>query len=267
MFKDITLGQYYPTDSLIHRLDPRVKMMATILYMVILFINNSFVGYGIQAAALIAVVIMTKIPFKQILKGIRMILFLLLFSVIFTLLFTKGDDMLFSFGIINISLQGIMQATMISIRLFLLVTMSTLMTLTTKPTDLADGLEKAFGFLSKMGIPVHEIAMMLTIALRFIPILMEETDKIIRAQKARGADFETGSFIRRAKNLIPIFVPLIISSVKRATDLAMAMEARCYRGGEGRTKMIPLCYKTIDKMAYFVIAVYVAFCIAIKILL
>lgn len=265
MLKDITLGQYYPTESLIHQLDPRVKMLATVIYMVLLFLNDSVIGYVIQGVVLAVVIALTKIPFRQILRGIRMILFLLMFSVLFTLLFTKGEDMLFSFGIINISWQGIILSIKITVRLFMLVTMSTIMTLTTKPTDIADGLEKAFGFLNKIGVPVHEIAMMLTIALRFIPILMEETDKVIRAQKARGADFESGSFIQRAKSLIPIFVPLIVSSVKRAMDLAMAMEARCYRGGEGRTKMIPLRYKRMDVVAYLILAGYVVVCISVKV--
>lgn len=267
MLKDITLGQYYPTDSLIHQLDPRVKMLATIVYMVMLFLNDSAAGYLLNFAVLLVIVALTKIPFRQILRGIRMILFLLLFSVMFTLLFTEGENMIVSFGIIHISWQGIILAAKITVRLFMLVTMSTVLTLTTKPTDIADGLEKAFGAFSRLGVPVHDIAMMLTIALRFIPILMEETDKIIRAQKARGADFESGSFIHRAKNLIPIFVPLIISSVKRAMDLAMAMEARCYRGGEGRTKMMPLRYQKKDKVAYLILAGYVLAGVGMKLVM
>lgn len=266
MLKDITLGQYYPTDSVIHRLDPRVKMFATIIYMIFLFLNDSIPGYAANILVLIVIVKTTRVPFKQMLKGIKSILFLLLFSVFFTMFFTEGETMLVDVGIIHISLEGIFLSIKIIIRIFLLIIMSTILTLSTTPTDIADGVEKSFRFLSKVGVPIHEIAMMLTIALRFIPILMDETDKIMRAQKARGADFESGSFINRAKNLVPIFIPLIVSSVKRSMDLAMAMEARCYRGGEGRTKMKPLIYKSKDKLAYLVIGIYAVIMTGMKLL-
>jgi energy-coupling factor transport system permease protein len=256
MLKDITWGQYYPAKSQIHKLDPRVKMFATVCYMLFLFANDFAAAYIINIVVLAVIVKMTNIPFGRMAKSLKAVFLLLLISVCFTILFTGGDNMIVHFGIIKISWQGILQAAKISLRLFLLIIMSTILTLTTMPTDLADGLEKAFRPLTKIGVPVHEIAMMITIALRFIPILMEETDKIMRAQKARGADFETGNFIQKAKKLIPIFIPLIVSAVRRSNDLAMAMEARCYRGGEGRTKMKPLIYQTHDKIAYGFIGIY-----------
>lgn len=264
MLKDITLGQYYPAESKIHHLDARVKFLAVLCYMFFLFLNNSAVGYGINIAVLAAIIKMTKIPPKQMIKGLKSVLFLLLFSVFFTVFFTKGENMIFSIGIIHISWQGIFMAVKICLRIFLLILMSAILTLTTTPTDLADGMEKACAFLVKVKVPVHEIAMMITIALRFIPVLTEETDKIMRAQKARGADFESGGLIKKAKGLVPIFIPLIVSSVKRSSDLALAMEARCYRGGEGRTKMKPLVYKKSDKIAYLVMAGYAIIMIIVK---
>lgn len=264
MLKDITLGQYYPTESLIHKLDPRVKLLAIFCYTIFLFLNDSVAGYIINILILAVVIKMTNVPLKQMLKGLKSIMFLLLFSVFFTVFFTEGEDMLFRLGMIKVSWQGIFQAVKICLRIFLLITISTVLTLSTTPTDIADALEKSCSPLNKIKIPVHEIAMMITIALRFIPILMEETDKIMRAQKARGADFESGGFIRRAKGLIPIFIPLIVSAVKRSMDLAMAMEARCYRGGEGRTKMKPLTYGNMDKAAYFFMACYAVIMIIMK---
>lgn len=264
MLKDITLGQYYPTESLIHRLDPRVKLLAVLCYTVFLFLNDSVPGYAVNIMVLAVIIKTTKVPLKQMIKGLKSIMFLLLFSVFFMVFFTKGDDMLFHFGIISISWQGILLAVKICLRIFLLIIMSTILTLSTTPTDIADGLEKSCRPLNKIKVPVHEIAMMITIALKFIPILMEETDKIMRAQKARGADFETGGFMDKAKSLIPIFIPLIVSSVKRSMDLAMAMEARCYRGGEGRTKMKPLIYKKADRAAYLVMFIYAVVMIIIK---
>lgn len=263
--KDITLGQYYPAKSIIHLLDPRVKLLAVILYTCFLFFNDSVIGYAVNIIVLASMIRMTKVPFKQIVKGLKSILFLLLFSVFFTVLFTNGEHLLLHYGAIHISMEGILLAIKICIRIFLLIVMSTILTLSTTPTDIADGLEKSCRILNVIHVPVHEIAMMITIALRFIPILMEETDKIMRAQKARGADFDSGGFIEKAKKLVPIFIPLIVSSVRRSLDLAMAMEARCYRGGEGRTKMKPLVYQKRDKMAYLMMTVYVIVMIMIKI--
>ena len=236
------------------------------IYTIFLFWVDSLAGYVCNIIVLAIVTGLTRVPVKKIVKGIRSILFLLLFSIVFTVLFTKGDDVIFNYGILSITWQGIFLAVKICLRIFMLIMMSTILTLSTTPADLADGLEKSCHVLTKVHVPVHEIAMMITIALRFIPILMEETEKIIRAQKARGADFESGSFIQKAKKLVPIFIPLMISSMKRSTDLAMAMEARCYRGGEGRTKMKPLQYQGRDKWAYLCFILYAVWMIGLKII-
>ena len=256
MIRDITIGQYYQVDSIIHRLDPRVKLLATLIYVISLFIVNSPIGYGIAVLFLIICVAMSKVPVKYVLKGLKSLVFILLFSATFIVLFTSGEHIIFKYGIIKISREGIFNAIEMVVRLTLLLIGSSVMTLTTTPTDLADGLEKAFGFLKVIKVPVHEMAMMISIAFRFIPILIEETDKIMKAQIARGADFESGGLIKKAKSLIPLLVPLIISSIKRALDLATAMEARCYNGGDGRTKMKPLKYKKCDYVAYGVQAGY-----------
>ncbi len=255
MLRDITLGQYYPSDSVVHRLDPRVKLAGTMIYIISLFINETIIGYIIAAIFLIMVVYISKIPFKYILKGVKGIMFILVISVIFNIFLTPGQ-VIFRLGFIKITLEGLKMAGKMAVRLLLLITGTTIMTLTTTPNDLTDGLEKSLGFLKKIHVPVHEIAMMMSIALRFIPILIEETDKIMKAQMARGADFETGNIVTRAKNMVPLLVPLFISSFRRASDLAMAMEARCYRGGEGRTKLKPLKYRKKDGMAYGILFVY-----------
>ena len=208
---------------------------------------------------------MSKVPVKYMLKGLKSLVFILVFSATFIVLFTSGEHIIFKYGIIKISREGIINAIEMIVRLTLLLIGSSVMTLTTKPTDIADGLEKAFGFLKVIKVPVHEMAMMISIAFRFIPILIEETDKIMKAQIARGADFESGGLIKKAKSLIPLLVPLIISAIKRALDLATAMEARCYNGGEGRTKMKPLKYKKCDYVAYGVQAGYLAVIIAVNI--
>lgn len=256
MIRDITIGQYYQVDSVIHRLDSRVKLLATLIYVISLFVVNSPIGYVIATLFLVICVVMSKVPAKYVLKGLKSLVFILVFSATFIVLFTSGEHIIFKYGIIKISREGIFNAIEMVVRLTLLLIGSSIMTLTTTPTDLADGLEKAFGFLKVIKVPVHEMAMMISIAFRFIPILVEETDKIMKAQIARGADFESGGLIKKAKSLIPLLVPLIISSIKRALDLATAMEARCYNGGEGRTKMKPLKYKKYDYVAYGVQAVY-----------
>lgn len=254
--KDITIGQYYQVDSLIHRLDPRVKLFGTFMYIIGLFVAGNILGYAISTVFLLAVIIMSKVPFKRMLKGLKSIMFILVFSGAFTMLFTAGEHMLVQWGIFKISVEGIIKAIEMMYRLLLLLVGSSVMTLTTTPTDVADGLEKSFAPLKVIKVPVHEIAMMISIAFRFIPILMEETDKIMKAQKARGADFETGGLIKKAKAMVPLLVPLLISAIKRAMDLANAMEARCYRGGEGRTKMKPLKYKKADVRAYVTIVLF-----------
>ncbi len=256
--RDITIGQYYQTESIVHRLDPRVKLFWTLMYIVGLFVAGNIAGYLLSTVFLITAIVMAKVPFKKMLSGLKGILFVLIFSGMFTLLFTKGAHVITEFWIFTLSMEGIIKAVEMTYRLMLLLVGSSIMTLTTTPTDIADGMEKAFRPLNKIKVPVHEIAMMISIAFRFIPILMEETDKIMKAQKARGADFETGNIIKKAKGMIPLLVPLLISAIKRAMELANAMEARCYRGGEGRTKMKPLKYKKTDYVAYIVIiAVFV----------
>ena len=237
---DITIGQYYPEDSVIHKLDPRVKLFGTLVFVVMVFMINNVIGYGLITLFLGIVIKMSKVPFKKMMKGIRGIIFIMLLSVVFNIFLTPGD-VIVHFLIFTITKQGIIKGVYMAIRLVLLVVGTSVMTLTTTPNDLADGLEKSFGILNVIKFPVHEIAMVMSLALRFIPTLMEETDKITKAQKARGASFDTGNILQRAKSLIPILIPLFVSSIRRAADLATAMEARCYHGGE-RTKMKPLSY-------------------------
>ncbi len=265
MLRDITLGQYYPVDSAIHRLDPRVKLFGTMVFLVSLFITDNFIGYIPAIAFLITVISLSKVPFKYMVKGMRAILFLLLFSVICNLFMARGD-VIFSFWKLSITKQGIKTAGFMAIRLSFLVIGSSIMTLTTTPNHLTDGLEKGLSFLKIFKVPVHDIAMMMSIALRFIPILVEETDKIMKAQMARGADFESGNLIKKVKSLIPLLVPLFVSAFRRANDLAMAMEARGYRGGDGRTKMKPLKYHANDEVAYLVLFVYLGAIIAIRVI-
>ncbi len=262
MLRDITLGQYYQTDSVIHRLDPRVKITATLLYIVSLFIVDNFIGYLIAAAFLITAIKLSKVPVKFIFKGMKAIYMLLFITMVFNLFLTPGTP-IFEVWKIKITYEGLSTAIMMGVRLVFLITGSSIMTLTTTPNQLTDGLEKLLNPLKKLHVPVHEISMMMSIALRFIPILLEETDKIMKAQIARGADFETGSLIKKAKSLIPLLVPLFISAFRRANDLAMAMESRCYRGGEGRTKMKPLIYRKRDVVAYIVIICYMVLCIIV----
>ena len=257
MIREITLGQYYPVDSVIHRLDPRVKLLGTLVFLVALFVVDSWTMYGVAAVVLGILIKLSNVPFKFMTKGLKNILILLLISVSFNLFLTPGEP-IFQLGILKISKEGLTIALKMGIRLILLVMGSSLMTLTTTPNQLTDGMEKGLRAFKKIGVPVHEISMMMSIALRFIPILIEETDKIMKAQQARGADFESGNIIQRAKAMVPILVPLFIGAFRRANDLAMAMEARCYRGGEGRTKMKPLKYEARDGIAYFLMFLYFA---------
>ena len=253
--RDITIGQYYPADSVLHRLDPRVKLIGTFAFLVSLFLGKGLVAYGIATVFLAVVIGLSKVPFKMILKGLKAIIIILLITVSFNLFLTDGE-VIFQLGFLKVTKEGVSVAFFMGIRLVYLVIGASLMTLTTTPNDLTDGLESVLGPLNKIKVPVHEISMMMSIALRFIPILMEETDRIMKAQKARGADFETGNLIQKAKAMVPLLVPLFISAFRRANDLAMAMEARCYRGGEGRTKMKPLRYEKIDRTAYIVLIMY-----------
>lgn len=265
MFSDITIGQYYPGDSFIHKLDPRVKLFGTMVFIISLFINTNYIGYIVVTVLLITIVKVSAVPFKKLLRGLRGIIFILMISVIFNILLTDGT-VLVKIGIFTITAEGLIRGGFLAIRLIYLLFCTSIMTLTTTPNDLADGMEKAFSPLAKIKVPVHEVAMMMSIALRFIPILMEETDKIMKAQKARCADFETGGLIKKAKSMVPLLVPLFVSAIRRALDLAMAMEARCYRGGEGRTKMKPLRYTKNDKKVYVFYGVYFAVIIGINIL-
>ncbi|MBR6526621.1 MAG: energy-coupling factor transporter transmembrane protein EcfT [Lachnospiraceae bacterium] len=262
MIRDITIGQYYPADSLLHRLDPRVKLLGTLVFIVSLFIADSWLGYVLAAAFLALMIRLSNVPLKFMLRGLKAVMILLLISVGFNIFLTDGEHVLLEFWIIKITWEGVKQALFMGTRLIFLIMGSSLMTLTTTPNQLTDGLETGLGFLKKIHVPIHEIAMMMSIALRFIPILIEETDKIMKAQMARGADFETGGLIQKAKALVPILVPLFISSFRRATDLAMAMEARCYNGGD-RTKMKPLKYETRDYITYVVFAIYLALMILV----
>lgn len=257
MIKDITIGQYYQTDSVLHRLDPRVKIIGTLVFIISLFIAKNVTSYAAVTAFLIAVIMLSRVPFGFIVRGMKAVIIILLITVLFNLFLTPGITFV-SVWKIKITYEGMRMAAYTAVRLTYLIIGSSLMTLTTTPNNLTDGLESLMKPLRVFGVPVHEIAMMMSIALRFIPILMEETDKIMKAQLSRGADFESGGLIRRSKALIPLLVPLFVSAFRRANDLAMAMEARCYHGGEGRTKMKPLIYRRADHIAFFVIIIYLA---------
>ncbi len=259
---NITIGQYYPENSIIHKLDPRVKLFGTLVFIVLLFLIKNIWGYVLFTFFMAAIIKTSKVPFKKLLKGIRGILFILLFSAVFNVFLTPGDVIL-KFWILTITKEGLIKGGFIAIRLVYLVICTSIMTLTTTPNDLADGLEKAFGFLNVIKFPVHEIAMIMSLALRFIPTLMEETEKITKAQKARGAQFDTGNILQKAKSLIPILIPLFISSIRRALELATAMEARCYHGGK-RTKMKPLKYVKRDYLAYGAYFVMIAAVIGVN---
>ena len=265
MLKDITLGQYYPADSVIHKLDPRVKLFGTLIYIISLFVFKGLPAFILAAIFLVVLIKLSKVPFSYMVKGLKTIVLIMLFAAVFNLFLTPGTKLV-SFWIFTITYEGLKNAVVMMVRLIFLIIGTSLMTLTTTPNELTDGLEKALSPLKYIKVPVHEIAMMMSIALRFIPILIEETDKIMKAQMARGADFEHGNLIQKAKNMVPLLVPLFVSAFRRANDLAMAMEARCYRGGEGRTKMKPLHYQKRDRMAYLTLLVYLAAVIGLRIL-
>ncbi|MEG0371277.1 MAG: energy-coupling factor transporter transmembrane component T [Clostridium sp.] len=246
MLKDITIGQYLPGDSFVHKLDPRVKILLSLLYIAILFIVNNFYGYIAIIGFTFLTIALAKIPPKFIFKGLKPILWIIIFTAVMNLFLTPGE-VVFRIGFLKITDKGIYISVFMILRLIFLIIGTSILTLTTSPITLTDGIERLLNPFKKIGLPAHELAMMMTIALRFIPTLIEETDKIMKAQMARGADFESGSLIKRAKSLVPILVPLFISSFRRAEDLATAMEARCYRGGEGRTRLKQL---HVDKRDY-----------------
>ena len=263
MIRDITIGQYYPADSILHKLDPRVKFIGTLVYIVSLFLFKNW-GYVLGTLFLISMILLSKVPFKFMVKGLKSIVMLLLITMFFNMLFTPGE-VLIRLGFVKITREGLILAGRMGLRLVYLILGSSIMTLTTTPNQLTDGLERLLRPLNKIRVPVHEIAMMMSIALRFIPILLEETDKIMKAQIARGADFENGNLIQKAKNMVPLLVPLFISAFRRANDLAMAMEARCYHGGEHRTQMKPLHYEKRDYAAYGILVAYLAVGVAFRV--
>lgn len=256
MIRDITIGQFYPADSVLHKMDSRVKIMIVFFYILSLFFIRRLIGYGFVIAAVGVVIWLSKVPLPFMLKGIKSIFIIILFTVILNVFTTKGEHILFKMGWIVITLEGILMAVKMCLRLVLLIIGSSILTLTTTPIHLTDGIEYLLKPFKKIGVPSHEIAMMMTIALRFIPTLLDETDKIMKAQQARGADFESGGLIQRAKSLIPILVPLFISAFRRADELAMAMEARCYHGDENRTRMKQMKMTTLDYIAMVWVAAY-----------
>ena len=264
MLKDITLGQYFPGQSVIHRLDPRTKLVMLVVYIVALFLAESWVSYGLMFLFLVSVIWLSTIPLKSILRGMKPLVMILIFTGVLNLFFTQDGDVIFRFWIFTVTTGGFSRAVMMMSRILMLITGTFLLTYTTSPIALTDGLESLMNPLKKVGVPVHELSMMMCIALRFIPTLIEETDKIMCAQKARGADFETGSLMDRAKALIPILVPLFISAFRRADELATAMECRCYQGGEGRTKMKLLRYHREDFLSYAVGVVLLIVVILLK---
>ena len=258
MLKDITLGQYFPGKSPIHRLDPRTKLLGTILYIVALFVAGNWISYGVVLLFLIGAIWVSKIPPKSIVRGMKPLVIILIFTGILNLFYTDGGKVLVSFWIITITTEGVTRAIFMMARILMLISGTFLMTYATSPIALTDALENLLNPLKAIHLPVHELAMIMCIALRFIPTLIEETDKIMSAQKARGADFENGSLIDRAKALIPVLVPLFISAFRRADELATAMECRCYQGGEGRTKMKLLRYNRLDFCAFGVLGLLLA---------
>jgi energy-coupling factor transport system permease protein len=258
MLKDITLGQYFPGKSVIHLLDPRTKLIMLVVYIVGLFVASSWISYAVMLVFLVTVIAISTIPVKNILRGLKPLIFILVFTGLLNLLFTDTGNVLVSFWVITITDDGLIRAFFMMARILMLISGTFLLTYTTSPIALTDGLEKLLSPLKVIKVPVHELSMMMCIALRFIPTLIEETDKIMCAQKARGADFETGNLLQRAKALVPILVPLFISAFRRADELATAMECRCYQGGEGRSKMKMLRYTRRDYLAFLTGVVMIA---------
>lgn len=245
---NVAIGQFYPVESAIHKLDPRSKLMGTLAFIILLFIVNNFWGYVLAAAGLATVIKQSNVPPKYMLKGLKGLMFIIAFTIILNVFFSPGETVIFSWGIVEITKEGLLMALKMGTRLIMLVIGSSILTLTTSPIELTDGIERGLSPFKKIGLPAHEIAMMMTIALRFIPNLMEEVDRIMKAQIARGADFDTGGIKEKAKSLIPLLVPLFVSAFHRADDLAMAMEARCYRGDVNRSKMKEMKYTPADRV-------------------
>ena len=266
MIRDITLGQYYPGNSFIHRLDPRVKILATVFYIVALFVVADFIGFAVAFIELAVIIAVSRVPLRFILRGLKPVFLILAFTFLINMLMVKGEPLV-TLGFLTITREGLRTAVFMAVRLILLIIGASLLTLTTKPISLTDGMEALLSPFKRFGLPAHELAMMMTIALRFIPTLLEETDKIMKAQQARGADFESGNLIRRAKALIPILVPLFISAFRIAQDLAMAMEARCYGGTIQRTRMNGMKLKSRDIAGSLIFIGFIALIVAERILL
>ena len=266
MIRDITIGQYFPGKSAIHRMDPRAKIIYSFLFIIILFIADSILAMAIGGAFVMMCYRISHIPLSMIRKSLKPIVPIVIFTGILNMFFVQGT-VLYSFWIFTITEEGLMMAVLMSTRIICLIAGTTLLTYTTSPIALTDGIERLLSPLKKIKVPVHELAMMMTIALRFIPTLIEETDKIMSAQKARGADMETGSIVQRAKALVPILIPLFVSSFRRADELALAMECRCYRGGEGRTRMKQLHVSIIDFIGGMVMVLLLAGIIALNTIL
>lgn len=261
MIRDITLGQYYPEQSVIHRLDARTKILGTLLYIIEVFLVNSFAGFGLVILALGILIGISKVPVRFIFKGLKAVVFIILLTFVLNLFMFDGT-VLWHWKFLTITYEGLYRSCFMALRLILLIIGTSMLTLTTKPMELTDGLEKLLKPFNRLGLPSHEIALMMSIALRFIPTLLEETDKIMKAQQARGADFESGSLIQRVKNMIPILIPLFVGSFRIAQDLALAMEARCYRGGVGRTRMKEIVFSRRDGVAGVLLAVFLGIVIA-----
>ena len=266
MLRDITLGQYFPGESAIHRLDPRVKIIATLLFIIELFIVDNFIGFAIAFVGLAGVIAISRVPLSFILRGLKPVFLIIAFTFLINMFMIKGE-ILVSFWIFEISKEGLRTAVFMAIRLVLLIIGSSMLTLTTKPISLTDGIEALLSPFKKIGLPAHELAMMMTIALRFIPTLLEETDKIMKAQQARGADFESGNIMQRLKALIPILVPLFISAFRIAQDLAMAMESRCYGGNIKRTRMNGMKLRSRDLAASLMLLAFLAILIVQRIIM
>lgn len=263
MIRDITLGQYYAKDSVVHRLDARVKIGWTFVYLIMLFLVDSFAGFGFTALCLAAAIAVSGVPFRFMIRGMKPVFVILLITFALNIFLYKGT-VIWELGFLKITKEGLHQAVVVGLRLMMLIIGTSLLTYTTKPMALTDGFESILRPLSVIKVPSHEIAMMMSIALRFIPTLLEETDKIIKAQQSRGADFESGNIIQKVKALIPILIPLFVSAFRIAQDLAMAMEARCYKGGKGRTRLHPMKYETRDYAAYMLMLVYIAAILVIR---
>ncbi len=263
MLKDITLGQFFPGTSFIHRLDPRTKLIMLVVYIVALFLAVSWFSYGVMLLFLVLCIGVSKIPLKNIVRGLKPLMVILIFTALLNLFLSDGETVWLHFWIITITKEGVIRAVLMIARILMLVSGTFLLTYTTSPIALTDGLESLLSPLKRIKLPVHELAMMMCIALRFIPTLIEETDKIMSAQKARGADFETGNILKRVKALVPILIPLFISAFRRADELATAMECRCYHGGEGRTKMKLLRYSRWDLITFAIGAVLLGGVIAL----